>query len=429
MTTKARGPFKPKQVEALPPHPAGKRRIRYYDSENLHIAVEVMPSGNVSRSYAFHYYSPATGRPAEKSLGTIPDIGLGEARRLRDRCNELVAKGIDPKHHEAALDAQQAKEAMTFTAASAAFLADLKKLGHVRESSLYRYGREHAAIGRSAIGRLPIGALSANVETVKDWLLGHPAAQARSLCRYTARVFAWAIMCGRATTNPAEAMMKARWLPAHQEEHYRAVTEPAHVGELLRAIRRDMTDIGRLASEFLALTFVRPANVWEAQWQHIDMDRAMWTIPAAFMKKDRPHIVPLSRQALAILRTMRAAGGVGPYVFGGIKPASNRMFKLLAERIGWHNRMTAHGFRAMASTILHGDGEHGFRPGDLNAYRAIEEQLAHRNGLASVSGIARKSSGPYDRNDMMALRIELMAWWADRLDLMAAGLRVAEAAA
>jgi integrase len=136
---------------------------------------------------------------------------------------------------------------------------------------------------------------------VKDWILAHGDSQARTLCAYMARVFAWAIMEGRCTGNPAEAMMKANWLPVHKEEHYRAITDPGEVGELLRAIRRDLNDISRLAVEFLTLTFVRPANVWEAQWKDIDMDKAVWTIPAVAMKKDREHIVPLSRQALAIL--------------------------------------------------------------------------------------------------------------------------------
>jgi hypothetical protein len=84
----------------------------------------------------------------------------------------------------------------------------------------------------------------------------------------------------------------------------------------------------------------------------------------------------------------------------------------------------------MASTILHGEGEHGFRPGDLCAYRAVEEALAHANSMAKVSGVNARSAAPYDRNDMIVgpARIELMQWWADRLDLMRAGLRVVEAA-
>jgi integrase len=407
--------------------PEDMRRKRYNDSPNLAIELERLPSGAVSQYWRYDYMRPAGGR-GELRLGVFPEVGAGEARKLRDRYNELVAAGTDPRHRRLSARALAAKEAMTFAAASAGFLTDMRRLRRVRDSSLVRYGQEHAAIERSPIGKLPIGPLSTAVGTVKAWLLDHPAAQARSLCRYTARVFAWAIMEGRCASNPAEALQKARWLPNHREEHYRAVIDPAQVGELLRAIRRDPSDVARMAAEFLALTFVRPSNVWEAQWKDIDMEAASWTIPAIAMKKDREHIVPLSRQALAILRTMRAINGDGEYVFGGHRAPSSQTFRLLAERIGWHDRHVAHGFRAMASTILHGDGEHGFRPGDLNAYRAIEEQLAHANSLAELSGVARKSAGPYDRNDMMPLRVELMGWWADRLDLMRTGLRVVEAA-
>jgi hypothetical protein len=138
-----------------------------------------------------------------------------------------------------------------------------------------------------------------------------------------------------------------------EAEHFRAVTDPAEAGALLRAIRGDSSEIGRMACEFLALTFVRPSNAWQARWKDIDLDRALWTIPAEAMKMDREHVVPLSRQALAILRAMKQIG-VRPYVFGVGKPLSRQTFTLLSERIGWADRHTAHGFRAMASTILHG---------------------------------------------------------------------------
>jgi hypothetical protein len=140
------------QVKALPPHPEGKRRIRYYDSENLYVAVEALPSGNVSRSWRYDYYRPAGGR-AELSLGTIPDVGLAEARRLRDRYNVRA-------HHRAAGEAVAAKEATSLAAASAGFLADMKRLGKVRESSLRRYTNNHLAIERGPLGKLPIGPLS-----------------------------------------------------------------------------------------------------------------------------------------------------------------------------------------------------------------------------------------------------------------------------
>jgi integrase len=161
------------------------------------------------------------------------------------------------------------------------------------------------------------------------------------------------------------------------------------------------------------------------------MDKAVWTIPAVAMKKDREHIVPLSRQALAILRAMKQINGVGPYVFGLGKPVSPQTCKRVAQRVGWHDRHVAHGFRVMASTILHGQTEHGFRPQDggkaLPYYRAIEAQLAHRNSLAALSGVDARVSRAYDRNELLPIYVELMQWWADRLDIMASGLRLVAA--
>jgi integrase len=425
MTTKLRTHV---AIAALAPPAEGKRRVAYHDSPNLKIEMERLPSGTVRRYWRYDYCF--AGRRTQLCLGSFPEVGAGTARTLRDRYNALVTAGVDPKHRRIAAEKQHARELTTLAEASAGFLADIGKLGHVRESSINRYTRNHTAIERATIGKLPIGALSGDVQTVKEWLLGHAPSQARTLCQYLARVFTWAIMHGACSGNPAKALAEARWMPAHEQEHYRAVTDPAQVGELLRAIRGDVSDVARIATEFLALTLVRPSNVWEAQWVHIDMDQALWTIPAEAMKKDRDHVVPLTRQAMAILRAMFPITGSLRYVFSTTgNPLSRQTFTLLAQRIGWADRHVAHGFRAMASTILHGESEHAFRPGDLNAYRAIEEQLAHANSLAELSGISARSSGPYDRNKMMAIRTELMVWWADRLDMMRTQLRVVEAAA
>lgn len=434
-TNKARGPFTHKQVAALQPPPEGMRRVRYYDSPNLSIQVERLPSGAVRRYWRYDYYRPAGGR-AQMSLGVFPETGIAQARKARDEANALVAKGSDPAHHRASAEDLQAKQATTVTAIGALFLGHIEKLGRLRPSSIQRMKMNQAAIERSAIGKMPIGPLSTDVERFQAWTM-HLAgegktAQARSLCQYLARVFDWAIVRKYATGNPARVTAQARDLPAHEPEHYRAVTTPSEVGELMRAIRGDDNEPHRLAVEFLALTFVRPGNVWEAEWADIDMDKALWTIPAAKMKKNREHLVPLSRQALAILRRMHAITGGQRYVFAGYHALAVNTWPRLAERIGWHGRQTAHGFRAMASTILHGPTGHGFRPRDggmaLTYYRAIEEQLAHRNSLAEVSGISAASARPYDRNTSMAIRVELMQWWADQIDIMSAGLRLVGAA-
>jgi integrase len=434
-TTKARGPFTHKQIEALPAPPEGMRRVRYYEGPNLSIELERLPSGAVRRYWRYDYYRPAGGR-AQMSLGVFPETGVAMARKARDEANAHLAKGADPAHQRASAEDRQVKEATTVAEVGALFIAHIEKLNRLRPSSIRRLAASQTAIERSAIGKAPIGPLSTDVEGFQRWtmqLAGEGrTAQARSLCQYLARVFDWAIVRKYASANPARITTQARDLPAHEAEHYRAVTTPSDIGELMRAIRGDDNLTHRLAVEFLALTFARPGNVWAAEWCEIDMDRALWTIPAAKMKKNREHVVPLSRQALAVLRAILPITGSGRYVFTGHGGLAVNTWARLTGRIGWGRRHTAHGFRAMASTILHGPTEHGFRPADggmaLTYYRAIEEQLAHRNSLAEVSGISAASARPYDRNTSMAIRVELMQWWADRLDIMRAGLRLVAAA-
>ena len=422
-TTKARGPFTHKQIEALLPPPEGARRVRYYDSPHLAIEVERLPSGAVRRYWRYDYYRPAGGR-AQMSLGVFPETGLAQARRARDEANTLVAKGTDPAHHRASIEDLRAKEATTVAEVGALFIAHTEKLGRLRPSSIQRMKMSQAAIKRSAIGKAPIGPISTDIERFQQWLMQFgegKTAQARSLCQYLARVFDWAHVRKYCSANPARVTAKARDLPAHEVEHYRAVTAPWEVGELMLAIRGDGNESHRLAIEFLALTFVRPGNVWAAEWCDIDMDKALWTIPAAKMKENREHVVPLSRQALAILRRMLVITGGQRYVFGGFVVLPVNSWPRLAERIGWHGRHTSHGFRTCASTLLHGDSEHGFRPVDardaIKYDRSIEVQLAHGN--------PDKIAAIYNRNDMMRIRTELMQWWADRLDAMASGLRLA----
>jgi integrase len=431
-TQKARGPFTQKGLEALDPPAEGQRRVRYNDSPNLSIELERLPSGKVSRYWRYDY--TMHGNRRRMNLGVFPEVGIADARALRDAANKLVAAGTDPAHHRAVTCALKAKEATTLVEVGAMWIAKEQQKGRLRLSSLERYRRNQKTIEHYGLGKVPIGPLSTDLERLQDWLGQFPAAQARTLCQHLARIFVFGIARGYCTGNPAEITTKGRDLPAHEEEHYRAITDPAEVGALMRAIRGDCSDVGRMATEFLALTLVRPANVWAAEWTEIDMDKALWTIPAAKMKKDRKHLVPLSRQALAILRAMQPSTCCGPYVFTGTgKPLSRQTFRALSQRIGWAGRHTAQGFRSTASTILHNSAsEHGFRPPDaglaLDYYRAIEEQLAHRNSLAKISGVAAHSSRPYDRNDMMAIRTELMQFWADRLDMMASDLRLVGAA-
>jgi integrase len=172
--------------------------------------------------------------------------------------------------------------------------------------------------------------------------------------------------------------------------------------------------ITRFAMKLMAYTFVRTSEEIEAPWTEFDLDDARWTIPAERMKMNTPHIVPLSRQAVEVLRALKLLTGNGKFVFPGAidrnKPISNNTILYALYRLGYRDRMTGHGFRGLASTILH---ENGFEEAH------IELQLAHmkRNKVAAA----------YNHAKYIKQRTEMMQWWADYLDAQLAKGRKAMA--
>ncbi len=159
----------------------------------------------------------------------------------------------------------------------------------------------------------------------------------------------------------------------------------------------------RLAMRLMAYTFVRTSELIESQWPEFDLDNARWDIPAERMKMDTPHIVPLSRQAMEILRALKLLTGKGRFVFPGAndknKPMSNNTILFALYRLGYRGRMTGHGFRGLASTILH---ENEF------ADEHIELQLAHQK--------RNKVAAAYNHAKYLRQRAAMMQWWADYLD-------------
>ena len=212
----------------------------------------------------------------------------------------------------------------------------------------------------------------------------------------------------------------APWAPVNVK-HMAAVLEPTKAGELMRAIAEysgQPTTRGALLLS--ALLFQRPGNIRQMRWADVDLDDAMWTIPAADMKRrkhekenGRPHLVPLARQAIDALRELRSLTGHGVYVFPslltGERPMSENTVNTALRRMGYTNtEMTAHGFRAMARTIT-------VEKMDVMP-DVIEAQLAH--GKSGPLGSA------YDRAEFVAKRRALMQSWADFLDELRQGAKI-----
>ena len=227
------------------------------------------------------------------------------------------------------------------------------------------------------------------------------ARRARSM---SGRIFRYAIATGRAERNPAADLEGALITP--KVTHHAALIEPTAIGGLLRAIDGYTgSPIVREALRLLPLVFVRPIELRHARWVDIDFQQARWSIPAAIMKMRAPHIVPLSRQALAIIDGMRPLTGDAPYLFPSMRtcdrPVSENTLNAALRRLGYTgDEMTSHGFRSMASTRLNETGR--WNPD------AIERQLAHgeRNTVRAA----------YNHAQHLKERIEMMQAWADYLD-------------
>ena len=201
-------------------------------------------------------------------------------------------------------------------------------------------------------------------------------------------------------------------LTPHKKAHQAAV-RPEELPELLKAIS-GYDQIGdtqtRLALQLLALTFVRTSELIGAEWIEFDFDAGLWVIPASRMKMKTEHIVPLARQALEILNELRAIGGGSRFILPGRnrdRPISNNTLLFALYRLGYKGKMTGHGFRALASTILN---ETGFRSD------VIERQLAHCE--------RDEVRGAYNRAEYLPDRVKMMQHWADYLDAIMSGAKV-----
>lgn len=347
------------------------------------------------------------GKEKLLSLGTYPDVSLKGARERREEARKLLANGVDPgENRKQQKAARQDRAANSFETIAREWIAKHSP----------NWAESHAA---KVIARLENDLL--------PWIGGRPIAELTApelltvLRRIEARgaldtahrahqsfgmIFRYAVATGRADRNPAADLKGA--LPPARKNHFAAVTDPARVGEILRALHGYHGDfVVRCALQFAPLVFVRPGELRHAEWSEIDLDGATWELPAEKMKMRLPHVVPLSRPAVAILRELYPLTGSGRYVFpNGRTPKGDRAMSdnaLLAamRRIGIaREEMTTHGWRATARTLL--DEVLKNRP-DL-----IEHQLAH--AVKDPNGRA------YNRTAHLPERRKMMQRWADYLD-------------
>lgn len=229
---------------------------------------------------------------------------------------------------------------------------------------------------------------------------------AHKLKSHISQVLRYGIACGLIYSNPARDLTWALTPKKHKPRA--AITEPRQMGLLMRAIEGYRSPKRRCSLKLAALTFVRPGELCRAEWCDMEMDAAIWRIPAAKMKMKRAHIVPLSRQALEVLRELHTLTGKGRWLFPSRWDKSRyedgRVLNTALRRMGYAGEeMTAHGFRAMAATTL---SEEGW------SSESIERQLAHvdKNQVRAA----------YQRSELLGERRKMMQAWADYLDMRCA---------
>lgn len=372
----------------------------------------VLVNPNGSKWWRFKYRFE--GREKLLSVGVYPDTGLKEARQRRDEARKLVASGVDPsEQRRAAKTAKVAEVENTFAVVAKEWYGKHEKRWVYGYASKIQGYLDNDLIpglpSNRPIAEITPPELLAVLRRIEERGALDTAHRVRQIC---SQIWRYAIATGRATRDIAADLRGA--LPPVRQSHFAAVTDPKAIGELLRAIdgyHGDLTT--RCALRLAPLVFVRPVELRTAEWAHIDLDKAEWNIPAEKMKMREAHLVPLSSQAIAILRELEPYTGNGRYVFPSARtrkrPMSENAVLAALRRMGFSKEeMTGHGFRAMARTVL--DEELHVRPD------YIEHQLAH--AVRDPNGRA------YNRTAHVAERRKMMQLWADYLDKLKAGASI-----
>ncbi|MGE0373097.1 MAG: tyrosine-type recombinase/integrase [Gammaproteobacteria bacterium] len=400
-----------KAIDAAKPK---DRLYRLFDTDGLYL--EVPPTGGPRWRLKYFFEK----RERRMSLGTYPEISLKDAREKRDALRKQIAQGIDPAV------ARMAEQAAQVEATTNSFEA-IAREWHTR--NLSTWSPDHAErvlrrldkevfpyIGSTAIKDVKAPDILAALRRIEARGLAETAHRARA---DVSQVFRYAVATGRATDDPTAALRGA--LKPVKAKHFAAITDPKRVGALIRAIRAYEGDpTTRAALQLLPLVLVRPGELRHAMWSEFDLDEATWRIPAGRMKMRREHLVPLSRQAVAILRELepftrhhgaayeKADYLVFPSLRSRDRPMSENTLNGALRRMGFaQDEMTSHGFRAMASTLLHEQGWNS---------DAIERQLAHAP--------SDQVKAAYHRGEHLAERRRMLGAWADYLDSLAAGAAV-----
>ncbi len=385
-----------------------EKQYKVSDGKNLFLLIK--STGAKYWRYRFFF----ANKEKVLAIGVYPEVTLSQARERRDEAKKQLVEGNDPSFLKQTK--QQAKKQSDQNSFEV-----IAREWHTKFLSKWTKDHAQLIIRRLEkdlfpwIGNRPISEVT-SMELLR--LMRRIEARgaketAHRILQTCGQVFKYAIVTARAEIDPSAALKGA--LEPVQTQHYASITDPTQVGKLLRTIDDYQGFfVTKCALKLAPLVFVRPGELRKAEWSEINFDTAEWRIPATKMKMKSLHIVPLSRQALDVLRLLHPLTGDGKYLFPGVaksaRPMSENTINGALRRLGYtSNEITAHGFRAMASTLLN---EQGWNRD------AIERQLAHseRNNIRAA----------YNYAEYLPERRKMMQEWADYLEQLNIGTKIVQ---
>lgn len=382
---------------------AKDKALTLYDGDGLQLRVTT----GGSKSWIFSYTRPQQNKRNNLKLGNYPALSLSTARKTAAAYRQLLIENIDPQRWLEQQNMQVSAEVLnTFqTVCEKWFEVKFSAISGRHAFNIRRAFEQHVF---DTAGTLPLTDITAQqmIEVLRPLEKAGKLETLSRLCQRINELMTWSVNTGLLEFNRLSGIKAAFVAP--QNDNMKTLA-PHELPELMHRLSTASIQLStRCLIEWQLHTMVRPGEAVKARWQDIDFDKSLWTIPAEFMKKRRPHLVPLTRQSLALLKIMQPISGNKEYVFPSVRHKGGHINRETAnmalKRMGFENRLVAHGMRSLASTILNEEGFYG----DL-----VESALAHED-----KNQVRRA---YNKADYLKGRTEMMQWWSNHIEEAAKG--------
>lgn len=395
-------PLTDTQIKSFKPLDKDKK---YFDGGGLFLLVKT--SG--VKTWRMKYKKPINNKESLLSFGNYPETTLQQARKMRDNARELIKQGIDPQEYKKEIEEQkQADLYNTFYNISKDWFK-LKSSKGLSKGTLDRTWRSLEMYIFPYIGQKAITSLKAKdfIKALEPQRASKKFENIKRLCQRINEIMFYAVNIGLIDANPAVKIKDAFEAPVKGQMPTITHEELPEFMQALSLARIELQT--RCVIEWQLLTMTRPSEAVGAKWSELDLKNKLWSIPAERMKMKRDHVIPLSKQAIKILDIMSYTKNKGDYVFPIMKPPYNQPMSsstanMAIKRMGYKNRLVAHGLRALASTVLN---EQGFN------YDVIESALAHTD-----TNTVRRA---YNRATYLEQRRIMLDWWGDFVEQASKG--------